>query len=168
MNEWITVKGGTKRLNDLSYSSCNEMLFLEHKNCQEDVLRLRGKRSYEDPYLRYLLIWLPVTEKQLNLLFPKLAMTAVSGGREGSKPLQLPVLCARAAGCWRRDGGWFALLCCRRSCREEKDSPLHWQFLDFCSAISYDFRKGLSWETSPGKASKWALELKKKKIERCD
>lgn len=97
MNEWITVKGGTKRLNGLSYSSCNEMLFLEHRNCQEDVSRIRGMRSSEDPYLRFLLIWLPVTEKQLNLLlFPKLAMTAVSGGREGSKSLQLAVLCARA------------------------------------------------------------------------
>lgn len=67
------------------------MLLLENKDCQEDVLRPTGMMSCEDSYLRYLLIWLPVTENRLNsLLFPRPAGTDPASG-ERVKLLQLAV-----------------------------------------------------------------------------
>ena len=126
-------------MNDLSYSRRNEMLFLDNKDWEEEVLRLTGILSREDPGRRYSLIWLPVTVKRLNpLLFPKLALTLLMETR--SEPLQLAVACARAEARCRRDGGQSAPLCCGCLHGEEPDSPLCWQFLDFCSAISYASR----------------------------
>lgn len=87
-------------------------VFLENKDRQEDVSRLTGMMSFVDPYLGYLLIWLPVTEKLNPLLFPQLALILLVEG--GSKPLQLALSCARAEARCRRDGGWFAFLCCGR------------------------------------------------------
>lgn len=95
-------------VNELSYFRGNELLFLETK----DFLRQTGTMLHEDPYLRYLLIWLPRTEKRLSpLVFPA-GIASVSGDR----------INISAAGCSLRQGwstlqeGWrlvcLALLWC--------------------------------------------------------
>lgn len=119
----------------MSYSRCNEMLFRDNKDCEEDVFRLTGTLSREDLDLRYLVIWLPMTAQRLNpLLFPKLALTLSVEKR--SKPLQLAVVCARAEARCGRDGGQSTLLCHGCLYQEDPDAPPHCQFLDFCSTLS--------------------------------
>lgn len=153
-------------VNELSYFRGNELLFLETK----DFLRRTGTMSHEDPYLRYLLIWLPRTEKRLSpLVFPA-GTASVSGGR----------INISAAGCSLSQGwstlqeGWrlvcLALLRCFY--QGEADSPWHWQFLGFCSAISYAFMGPLSWETIPARQKQQIQRplssLWHKKFKRCD
>lgn len=98
--------------------------------------------SHVDPYLEYLLIWLPVTEKLNPFLFLQLALILSVEG--GSKPLQLALLCARAEARCREVWTLVCISMLWALLSEETDSPLHWQFLDFCSAISYAFMSVLS------------------------
>ena len=132
-------------VNDLSYFRGNELLFLETK----DFLRQTETMSHEDPYLWYLLIWLPRTEKRLSRLVFPAGTASVSGGR----------IDISAAGCSLRQGwstlqeGWdlSVLLCCDASIREGQILPGTDSSLVSIQAISYAFMGPLSWETSPAR-----------------
>lgn len=90
------------------------MLFLENKDCGEDVLRQIGMISHEGPYLRYLLIWLPMTGKRLNpLVFPPARTDSVS--EERVKVCVVGSSLGQGQSNHRRDRGQSVLLHCGAS-----------------------------------------------------